>query len=253
MTASGRFAKLADKKERKRQLEVVLNTDARGRFGGKRYDNITPGTIRKYLDYKGTVAANREIAALSAAWSYCYERDIVTVTNPCKGVRRLKETPRKRYVTANEYKAAYETMPSHIQVAMELAYLCRMRLGEVLDTRVKDIEEAGLNTRRQKGSKDALTLWSSRLEKAVNKGLRGCIRTPEMTIVNRNGSPVKQSSFQTTWQRKMKEFEPRFTFHDLKARGVSDFSGDKKKASGHKSERMVDVYDRKRIVIEATD
>jgi len=71
------YPKLADKKERKRQLEVVLNTDARGRFGGKRYDNITPGTIRKYLDYKGTVAANREIAALSAAWSYRYERDVV--------------------------------------------------------------------------------------------------------------------------------------------------------------------------------
>ena len=50
----------------------------------------------------------------------------------------------------------------------------------------------------------------------------------------------------------MREFEPRFSFHDLKAKGVSDFTGDKKKASGHKSQRMVDIYDRKRIEIEAT-
>ena len=39
---------------------------------------------------------------------------------------------------------------------------------------------------------------------------------------------------------------------DLKAKGVSDFDGDKKKASGHKSEAMVAVYDRKITEIEST-
>jgi len=247
------YTKLKDQKERKRLLNSVCDTEANGRFGLKRYRDITPGTIRKYLDHKGNIAANREIAALSAAWSYCFERDILATPNPCKGVRRLKETPRKRYVTEDEYKRAYDLMPKHIQVAMELAYLCRMRLSEVLDARVKDIEEEGLNTRRLKGSDDALTLCSPRLQKSVNQGLDGCIRTPEMTIINRNGSPVRRSSFQTTWQRRMKNFEPRFSFHDLKARGVSDFDGDKKKASGHKSERMVSVYDRKRIEVDATE
>ena len=100
---------------------------------------------------------------------------------------------------------------------------------------------------------NTLTLWSDRLKKAVETGLHGCIRTAEMTIVNRNGSPVKKSSFQTTWQRRMVNFEPRFSFHDLKAAGVSDFDGDKKAASGHKSERMVNVYDRKRIEVDATE
>jgi hypothetical protein len=38
----------------------------------------------------------------------------------------------------------------------------------------------------------------------------------------------------------------RINQHDLKAAGVSDFDGDKKLATGHKSERMVDVYDRKK-------
>ena len=247
------FAKLANQKERRRLLDAVMDTHAKGRFGNKHFESITPGVIRNYLDYKGTVSANREIAALSAAWSYCYQRDIVTVPNPCKGVSRIPEKPRERYVDDTEYKRAYNLMPKHIQVAMEMAYLCRMRLSEVLDTRVKDIEDAGLNIRRLKGSDDALTLWTSRLKKAVNKGLEGCIRTPEMTIVNRNGSPVRRSSFQTTWGRRMRKFEPRFSFHDLKAKGVSDFTGDKKKASGHRSQRMVDIYDRKRIEIEATE
>jgi hypothetical protein len=34
-------------------------------------------------------------------------------------------------------------------------------------------------------------------------------------------------------------------FHDLKAKGVSDFEGDKWQASGHMSPRMVTVYHRK--------
>jgi len=44
-----------------------------------------------------------------------------------------------------------------------------------------------------------------------------------------------------------------FTFHDLKAKGVSDFDGDKKAASGHRSEAMVSIYDSKRKFVDATD
>jgi integrase len=250
---SDQYNDLKSKKERKRLLDALLNTDANGRFGSKHFGSITPGVIRKYLDYRNCVTGNREVASLSAAWSYCYQRDIVTTPNPCKGVSKVKEQHRTRLVTDAEYKAAHDLMPKHVQVAMELAYLCRMRLSEVLDTKCKDIESEGLNTRRLKGSDSALTLWSERLQKAVNRGLGGVLRVPDMTIVNQNGSPVRRSSFQTTWQRRMKNFEPRFTFHDLKAKGVSDFEGDKKKASGHKSEAMMRVYDRKRIEIDATD
>ena len=35
----------------------------------------------------------------------------------------------------------------------------------------------------------------------------------------------------------------RFTFHDLKRKGVSDFSGDKLLASGHHSASMLRIYD----------
>jgi hypothetical protein len=37
----------------------------------------------------------------------------------------------------------------------------------------------------------------------------------------------------------------RFTFHDLKSKGVSDTEGDKQQASGHRSAAMGAVYDRK--------
>jgi hypothetical protein len=35
----------------------------------------------------------------------------------------------------------------------------------------------------------------------------------------------------------------RFTLHDLKRKGVSDFEGDKLAASGHQSPQMLQIYD----------
>ena len=103
-----------------------------------------------------------------------------------------------------------------------------MRVSEVLDTRVKDIEESGLNTRRTKGSNDALILWNEELHHAIDLGLDGYIRIPDMPIVNDGkGHPIRKHTFHTAWQRLIKKAEEagikRFTFHDLKAKGISDF------------------------------
>lgn len=46
------------------------------------------------------------------------------------------------------------------------------------------------------------------------------------------------------------------TFHDLKAKGISDYEGtakDKQKYSGHKTESQVLVYDRKVKMSPTTD
>ncbi len=221
-------------------------------------DNITPATIRRYLDWRNNISGNREISYLSKAWSWCRERDIVTSSNPCAGVKKIKETPRDRYVTDEEFNAVYERAPKYIQVMMKLAYLCRMRSIECLDSRVKDITHRGLIVRRAKKSNDALTLWSRELTSAVDMGLEGCMRVPEMPIINNGkGGEVKMEAFRTAWQRLMKRTKKEtdmkhWVFHDLKAKGVSDFCGDKRKASGHKSEAMVQIYDRKIIEIEAT-
>lgn len=227
-------------------------------FGLIRITEISPGVIRKYLDYRNNSSGNREISYLSSAWSWCYERDIVTHINPCKGIRKKHNPPRDRYVTDEEFKIVYNLAPKYIQIAMNLAFLCRMRIGEILDTRVKDMKPEGLIVRRSKGSNDALTHWSDELKKTVNSGLKGQLRVPEMPIVNNGkGSPIRKSAFSTAWQRLMNKAIAekkinRFTFHDLKAKGVSDFTGDKQKASGHKSVKMVEIYDRKMIEIAPT-
>ena len=42
-----------------------------------------------------------------------------------------------------------------------------------------------------------------------------------------------------------------FTFHDLKAKEISDFEGDKKRFSGHRSDSMIAVYDRKPEIVDS--
>jgi len=71
------------------------------------------------------------------------------------------------------------------------------------------------------------------------------------------GQPIRQSSFQSAWNRLMnkalaKGLKERFTFHDLKAKGITDFDGDKQKAAGHKSARMAEVYNRKPEKVPST-
>ncbi len=73
------------------------------------------------------------------------------------------------------------------------------------------------------------------------------------------GGVVTKSAFKTAWQRLMKKSVnadvEHFTFHDLKAKSISDFEkeGGEQLAGGHKSPAMTAIYDRKRKKIDATD
>ena len=229
-------------------------------FGSAELSRITPGAIRQYLDARerdgSPTAGNREVSLISVAWNWALERDLIQKANPCSVVRRNKEEPRTRYVTYEEYAAAYvlASRYRYLQPAMELAYLCRMRRIEVLNAKRSQILEHGFDTLRAKGSRSAITLWSDRLRDAVNYQA-GDVKS--MYIVHdTNGQKITEAAFKSAWTRLkiMMEgagIEP-FNYHDLKSKGVSDFEGDKLKASGHRDAKMLKVYDRKKHEIEST-
>jgi integrase len=115
-----------------------------------------------------------------------------------------------------------------------------------------DITGAGLIIRRRKGSRNNITTWSDRLTAAIelsNRLPRPNANTILPIIRGQGGDKLTESGFQTIWQRLMiKVVESgieRFTFHDLKAKGISDTEGDKQQASGHKTAAMIATYDRK--------
>jgi integrase len=136
---------------------------------------------------------------------------------------------------------------------MEFAYLCRMRLCEVLDLKKSDIGTTSLHIRRRKGSRDNITTWTPRLEAVIKHcaslpTTHADIENPHL-IRGQTGDKLTESGFQTLWQRLMVNAAEngleRFTFHDLKAKGVSDTEGNKQEASGHRTAAMVDTYNRK--------
>lgn len=221
-------------------------------FGQIDADRITPGVIRKYMDTRPPVTANREKAFLSVCYQWCIERDYLA-KNPCKDVKRNTETPDSRYITDAEYQAVYAIAPDYIRCAMEFAYLCRMRLCEVMALKESDIKDNGLYIKRRKGSRDNITEFNARLSAAIE--LSRTLPYPQARPINPtlirgvNGTALTEEGFSTAWQRLMVKAEsldiPRFKFHQLKAKGVSDTEGNKQDASGHKTAAMVTVYDRK--------
>jgi len=131
---------------------------------------------------------------------------------------------------------------------MEITYLCRARWSETATPKRDCISDDGLYLTRSKGSKDEITLWTQRLRLAVDNALQfNDLRFSNYLIHNPSGEPIQQSAFTSAWRRVMDNalkngLIERFTFHDIKAKGVSDHES---KHSGHKSERMKHTYDRK--------
>jgi len=218
--------------------------------------------VRKYVDRRGQDSrsrANHELRYLKRVWSWGYERDLAPSNLP-KGVSGLSTPPRTRYVEDGEYLAflrhAAPRAPYLVPVA-ELAYLCRLRLAEVLDLRRSDMRDDGPFTARRKGSKDAVNAWTPRLKLAVQGALslHGSIASLYL-VPGASRGRMGESTVQAAWQRAMVEWaaqgNPRFTLHDLKRNGVSDAEGDKLAASGHRSAAMLKVYDVLPLRVEPT-
>lgn len=246
--------------------EQVVNAPLRNgsKFGDVKYAAITTGAVQKYIDsrHKAKTRANRERSFLSIVFAWGIRRDLLK-HNPVKAAQGYSEQGRTLYVDQSAYDFVYEQAkeaPWYIRPAMEIAYLCRMRSIEVFDLRRLDILDDGLDTRRTKGSKDAVTLWSPRLRAAVDmcKAQQTGVASREYLFADRRGQQITLKAFRTAWGRLMRRamkdgLSQRFTFHDLKARGVSNVDGDKQAASGHRSAAMVARYDRKKKRVEATE
>lgn len=244
---------------------VICNRPTRdGRsFGDVALKDVTKRTLRKYLDsYEAKTTGNRHIQYIKAAWNWGAQRfGSVPEVNPAIGVSLNKEVARDRYITDDEYKAVYECAESmRVPIfgpAMELAYLCRARRSEVFGFTLEDVREEGLLLRRGKGSMDEITLWTPRLRAAVEACKSIYPKAPRPIkgahlLHDRNGKPYTKNALDSAWQRVMKKAnlaEP-FTYHDIKAKGVSD--SDMQNAGMHKSKKMEAVYDRlpKKITLD---
>lgn len=227
-------------------------------------DGIKPEHVRKYLDKRGLKSrtqANREKAFMSRVFRWAYERGMVK-GNPTKGVRQFKEKARERYITDAEYAALYSVAPTVVQVAMELAYLCCARQKDVLEMKKSQFVTDGIMITQSKTNVAQIKGWSTRLNAAIALAASLPIK-PGMSSIfvlhQPSGSGYTRDGFNGRWRvakdaakEAFPDIDFNFTFHDLKAKGVSDLKGtiyEKQAITGHKNVEQTARYDRKVKVV----
>ncbi|MDF7681239.1 tyrosine-type recombinase/integrase [Enterobacteriaceae bacterium ESL0689] len=227
-------------------------------FGNVLADAIKPEHIRIYMDKRGLKSktqANHEKSSMSRVYRWGYERGYVK-SNPCTGVSKFKSVPRSRYITDAEYEAIYQEADAVTRVAMEIAYLCAARQADVLALRWRQITPQGVFIQQGKNSVRQIKQWSDRLRQVFE--LAKTFSTPgnpeSCVIMGTHGRGFGKRGFSHHWEDARQKASMKLgysldcTFHDLKAKGISDYEGssrDKQLFSGHKTESQVLVYDRK--------
>lgn len=227
-------------------------------FGRVHVDNIKPVHIRQYLDIRGNQSrtqANHELASMSRVYRWGFERDYAK-NNPCQGVSKFSIASRDEYMEDQEYISIYDEAIPAVKIAMEIAYLCAVRIGDIIKMNWSQVLETGIFIQQGKTGTKQIKQWTERLKKAIDLARINFPPKDQYSniIQNANGQKYSYKTFNTHWldaKKKADEklgYEIKGTFHDLKAKGISDFEGaskDKQLFSGHKTESQVLVYDRK--------
>lgn len=182
--------------------------------------------------------------------------------NPCQGVKQFKEKAHTRYVTDVEYNALLTVANDVVKVGMELAYLCCARQGDVLDLKKAQLLDEGILIVQSKTSVPQIKAWTERLHEAIKLADSTQLHPGVSSIFvlhQQSGSRFTRDAFNAHWMKakkaaseKFPEIDFNFTFHDLKAKGISDLSGplsEKQEIAGHKNSSQTARYNRKVSVV----
>jgi len=222
--------------------------------------------------HEGTVHTNREIQHVSGILSWAAEHYDEVTTNAFK-IKRLTETPRRRYVTHEEYFAQLALaaeVADYLPVVLELTYQLAARGIETLDLRVDDIDRVDrdgarmVRVRRRKGSETTYVRRNDRIDEAIaaahalrrNRKVVGTYlipgpRGPKLgrhtlnaamqrlhRLVVERGLTSRHSSKDG---RAEEETDLFWRLHDLKRKGISDAADNR--IAGHKSDAIRAAYD----------
>jgi integrase len=217
--------------------------------------------VRLWMDKRGEtseVSANHEKSVLYNIFAHAFERSLIR-ENPCVGVKKFPESARDRYIEDEEYYSFLTVSKPIVQVAMEIAYCCGARSQDVRAIMLRDLRDDGIYIRQGKTGKKQIKAWTPRLRDAVEQALR--LRADILTrlptvasqylVVSNTAQPYTESGFKSLWQKNRQAVAQQlgepidWTYHDIKAKAVSDFEGNKQEFSGHKTASQVAIYDRK--------
>lgn len=202
-------------------------------FGHYHPNTVKPRNVGMMLSTpgRGKVQLNQQAAVLSAVFRKCVGRWYCADMNPCTGVQRNETVPRQRYIMDDEFAALYSMATNRIQILMDMALLTGQRQHDLLTLREPAISPQGIYFRQGKRGKKVRVKWSQALVDVLARARAlGPDHQGGYVLVSRLGTPYTTHGVSAIWQRlQVKAFEQgviseRFTFHDIRAKTVSDSS-----------------------------
>lgn len=221
----------------RREYERIADTRLAHHFGSMPIAALNPSHVAMYLEKRKRDGhphmGNRERAVLSAAYEYGMRQGWVT-WNPCRGVRRNTEKPRRRYVTDAEFLEAFEAAPEPLQDVLALALLTGLRQGDLRALKREALSETGISIEEGKTGKRKVIEWTDALRYFVRRALdrqerlaarpadprkhRQARVVSQYVLTNRFGEPWTMAGLQTAFKRLGVDWH----FHDIRAKAASD-------------------------------
>jgi integrase len=227
-------------------------------FGKVDAPNLKPVHIRKYMDLRSSrKRANTERILMMNILGWGLEYNYLEA-NPVKDVKPFLMKPRDRYITDAEYEAFYNQVSPLLQIFMEFAYICAARAQDIRSIKISDITDDGLLIVQAKTGKKQIKLWNGRLRELVARAralraerIEDLAHDSVFLIVTTRGHSYTADGLKSLWAKARAKYANTtgeekidWTFHDLKAKGISDFDGDKQNFSGHKHRLQMEKYNR---------
>lgn len=161
------------------------------------------GTVRDPGGKPAPVAANRELALFSDLWNYAREWGLTDLPNPCRGLRKNKETPRDNYVDDAVWAAVYAKGGQDLQDALDLAYLSGQRTEDVVSAAERHIVGDAMKVRQGKTGKflsieltDATTGYRTELGLLIDRIRERPVRGLKL-LLNLDGKPLTRPMLRT--------------------------------------------------------
>jgi integrase len=220
-----------------REYQRIADIRLQHHFGRMPIGAVTSAHVAQYLEKRRRDGhghmGNRERAVLSSAFEFGLRQGFGTA-NPCRGVRRNTERPRRRYVSDSEFLEAFEAAPEPLQDALALALLTGLRQGDLRALRRESVAEDGLRVTESKTGKRKVVGWSDALRFFVRRALarqdvlasrpadprkhRQARAVSDYVLTNKFGEPWTMAGLQTAFKRLGTDWH----FHDLRAKAASD-------------------------------
>lgn len=211
-------------------------------FGHFQNVEVEPTHIAQFLEWskeneRGTTG-NREKAVLSSAFEYGMRKGWAS-SNPCRGVRRNKETPSSVYVEHAVLEKEVNRAPPWLMPLFAVAYLLGIRQTDLRLVEKSAITHQGLQVTESKTGKPnthqitptvrhflemALVHQETvalRHEKAGRHEKAAQIRARPQIFLSQRGLPWSESGLQSCLQR----FQAEFNFRQLRPKAETDKPG----------------------------